>query len=210
MADIQVVGGIKKLNHINYKKWSMYIKSYFQGTETRHPTNDINGVIGKWQVKVDRTMFIIKTMVADNALDHIQELEYPKQAWDTLESLFTKKKDDLLQLVEGDLMTCSQGDLPISQYFYEVKNLCREIAKLENSIQSLGLVARMKRILIYGLKSEYCSFVTAIQGWGTQPSITELENILAKQEALANRERSLVCRKKEKNRFNKNHNRNDE
>ncbi|KAJ0546012.1 hypothetical protein HanIR_Chr08g0356151 [Helianthus annuus] len=82
MAELQVVGGIKKLNQSNYKQWSTCIKLYLQGqdlwqvtngTETRQPTNDINNAIGKWQVKAVRAMFIIKTTVDDDVLDHIQQ-----------------------------------------------------------------------------------------------------------------------------------------
>ncbi|XP_076921313.1 uncharacterized protein LOC143582704 [Bidens hawaiensis] len=223
MAELQVVGGIKKLNQSNYKQWSTCIKSYLQGqdlwqvtngTDTRQPANDINGSIGKWQVKAGRAMFIIKTTVDDDVHDHIQELEYPKQAWDTLETLFTKKNDARLQLVEGELMTISQCDLPIAQYFRKVKNLCREIGELDP--QSRVSDARMKRIIIHGLRPEYRSFVTAIQGWATQPSITEFENILAGQEALAKQlagvsvkseSEALYVGRKEKYRFNKNKNR---
>ena len=42
----------------------------------------------------------------------------------------------------------------------------------------------MRRIIIHGLRPEYRSFVTAIQGQLVQPSLVELENLLANQEAL--------------------------
>ncbi|KAJ0601440.1 putative RNA-directed DNA polymerase [Helianthus annuus] len=153
------------------------------GSETRAPTNDINGAIGKWHIKAGRAMFIIKTTVEEDVLDHIQDLEYPKQAWETLETLFSKKDDARLQLLESELMTASQGDLSIPQYFRKVKNLCREIGDLDP--QSKISETRLKRILIHGLNPEYRSFITAIQGWATQPSITEFENLLAGQESLA-------------------------
>ncbi|GMJ03539.1 hypothetical protein HRI_004023100 [Hibiscus trionum] len=44
---------------------------------------------------------------------------------------------------------------------------------------------RMKRIIFHGLKPEFRSFVAAVQGWQTQPSLVEFENLLANQEALA-------------------------
>ncbi|KAL0418759.1 UNVERIFIED_CONTAM: hypothetical protein Sradi_1289400 [Sesamum radiatum] len=43
----------------------------------------------------------------------------------------------------------------------------------------------MKRIIIHGLKPEFRSFVATVQGWPTQPSLVEFENLLAGQEALA-------------------------
>ena len=43
----------------------------------------------------------------------------------------------------------------------------------------------MKRIIIHGLRPEYRSFIVAVQGWPTQPSLVEFENLFAGQEALA-------------------------
>ncbi|KAM1879682.1 hypothetical protein ACFX14_041524 [Malus domestica] len=43
----------------------------------------------------------------------------------------------------------------------------------------------MKRIIIHGLRPEYRGFIAAIQGWPTQPSLVEFENLLAGQEAMA-------------------------
>ncbi|KAG6473290.1 hypothetical protein ZIOFF_067204 [Zingiber officinale] len=44
--------------------------------------------------------------------------------------------------------------------------------------------ARIKRIIIHGLRPEYRGFIAAIQGWPTQPSLLEFENLLAGQEAM--------------------------
>ncbi|KAK3006344.1 hypothetical protein RJ639_017493 [Escallonia herrerae] len=45
--------------------------------------------------------------------------------------------------------------------------------------------ARLRRYLIRGLRKEYMPFVTSVQGWASQPSVEELENLLSNQEALA-------------------------
>ncbi|KAJ0431334.1 putative RNA-directed DNA polymerase [Helianthus annuus] len=72
--------------------------------------------------------------------------------------------------------------MTISQYFHKVKSLCREIGELDPE----GKIGepRMKRIIIHGLKAEFRSFVAAVQGWATQPNLSEFENLLASQEAL--------------------------
>ena len=102
MSDLQASGGIKKLNQTNYKSWSTCVKSYLQGqdlwqvtngTETRQPANDINGALGKWQIKAGRAMYILKITVEEDILDHIQDVKYPKAAWETLEALFSKRND---------------------------------------------------------------------------------------------------------------------
>lgn len=72
--------------------------------------------------------------------------------------------------------------MTIAQYFHKVKSICREISDLD-STAAIG-EARIKRIIIHGLKPEYRSFVGAVQGWPTQPSLVEFENLLAGQEAM--------------------------
>jgi hypothetical protein len=43
----------------------------------------------------------------------------------------------------------------------------------------------MKRIIINGLRSKYSGFMAVVSGWPIQPTLVELENLLANQEALA-------------------------
>ena len=43
----------------------------------------------------------------------------------------------------------------------------------------------MKRIIIHGLRPDYRSFIIVVQGWLTQPSLVEFENLFASQEAMA-------------------------
>ncbi|KAE8736454.1 PLAC8 family protein [Hibiscus syriacus] len=77
----------------------------------------------------------------------------------------------------------AQRDMAIAQYFHKVKSICREILELDPTA-AIG-EARIKRIIIHGLRPEYRGFVAAVQGWSTQPSLVEFENLLAGQEAMA-------------------------
>ena len=43
----------------------------------------------------------------------------------------------------------------------------------------------MRMIIINGLKLKYSGFMAVIRGWPTQPTLLELENMFANQEALA-------------------------
>ncbi|XP_076888305.1 uncharacterized protein LOC143538691 [Bidens hawaiensis] len=192
MADLQVVGGIKKLNNQNYNTWSTCMMSYLQGqdlwevvngAETAVPRNDLNGAVNKWRIKVGKAMFVLKTTVEEEVLEQFREAVTPKEVWDILAKLFSKKNDAKLQLLENELLSITQQDRSIAQYFHKVKTLCREIGELDNEAR-IGEV-RMKQILIHGLKPEYHSFIAVIQGWPNQPTIGEFENLLASQEALA-------------------------
>lgn len=64
----------------------------------------------------------------------------------------------------------------------KIKNLCFEISLL-NLDESISK-ARMRRIIICGLKQVYIPFVTSVQGWAQQPSLEEFENLLSSQELL--------------------------
>ncbi|XP_071718487.1 uncharacterized protein [Rutidosis leptorrhynchoides] len=192
MSDLQVVGGIKKLNNQNYNSWSTCIMSYMQGQDLWEVVNgndiqqpaeeDNNGVLRKWRVKAGKAMFVLKTTVEEDVLEHIRDASTPKEAWDTFTKLFSKKNDTRLQFLESEMLSVTQKEMTIAQYFYKVKLVCREISELDPEAR-LG-EARMKRIIIHGLNSEFRSFVAAVQGWQTQPSLVEFENILAAQEAL--------------------------
>ncbi|KAA0045163.1 UBN2_3 domain-containing protein [Cucumis melo var. makuwa] len=127
MGDLQVVGGIKKLNTQNYKTWSTCMKLYLQGqdlwdvvggTEV-NPSEDA-AALKKWNNKADKAMFTIKTTIDKEMLEHISIMETPKKAWDTFASLFSKKNDARLQFLENELLSITQREMTINQYFTKI------------------------------------------------------------------------------------------
>ena len=76
--------------------------------------------------------------------------------------LFSKKNDMRLQLLENELLSISQRDMTIAQYFHKVKSICREITKLDP--KSTIREDRMNRIIIHKLRLEYRSFIVVVQG----------------------------------------------
>ena len=205
MGDLQVIGGIKKLNNQNYNSWSTCMMSYMQGqdlweivngTEVRPlEAEDANGTLRKWKIKAGKAMFVLKITIEEEMLEHIRDAKTPKEAWDTFAKLFSKKNDTKLQLLESELLSVAQRDMTIAQYFHKVKTLCREITELD--LEAPIGNTRMKRIIVHGLKLEFRSFVAAIQGWETQPSLVEFENLLAGQEALAKQMGEVSSKKEE-------------
>ena len=191
MGDLQIVRGIKKLNNQNYNTWATCMESYLQGqdlweiiggSETAQPP-DNDTTSKKWKVRAGKTMFAMKTTIDEEMLEHIRQAKTPKEEWDTFKALFSRKNDMRLQLLENELLFIKQNDLTINQYFHKVKTLCREISELDSDAKIAE--ARMRRIIIHGLKPKYRGFVTAVQGWPTQPSLVDFENLLADQEATA-------------------------
>ncbi|KAE8730369.1 tir-nbs resistance protein [Hibiscus syriacus] len=193
MGDLQVVGGIKKLNNKNYNTCATCMESYLQGQDlwevvgggevTQPAVEDANGILRKWKIKADKTMFALKTTIEEEMLEHIQDVKTPKEAWDTFVILFSKMNDTKLQLLENELLSMAQHDMVVTQYFHKVKSICLEISELDPTT-AIG-EARIKRIIVHGLRPEYRGFVAAVQGWPTQPSLVELKNLLAVQEAMA-------------------------
>jgi len=166
------------------------------GSEATQPeAEDVHGTLRKWKIRADKAMFVLKTMIEEDVLEHIRDAKTPKEAWDTFAKLFSKKNDTKLHLLENELLSVAQRDMTIAQYFHKVKSLCREISELDPEAP-IG-DTRMKRIIIHGLKPEFRSFVAAIQGWQTQPSLVEFKNLLAGQEALAKQMGDVLLRKEE-------------
>ena len=130
MGDLQVVGGSTKLNNNNYNTWATCMMSYLQGqdlweivggSETTPPDEDLNGALRKWRIKAGKAMFALKTTIEEEMLEYIRDKNTPKEAWDTFVTLFSKKNDTRLQLLESELLSISQRDMTIAQYFHKVK-----------------------------------------------------------------------------------------
>ncbi|XP_073014586.1 uncharacterized protein [Primulina eburnea] len=84
MSDLQVVCGIKKLNNQNYNTWSTCMLSYMQGQDlwevvngsevTQPEAEDVHGTLRKWKIKAGKAMFVLKTTVEEDVLEHIKDL----------------------------------------------------------------------------------------------------------------------------------------
>ncbi|CAI0445668.1 unnamed protein product [Linum tenue] len=98
-------------------------------------------------------------------------------------------------------MSLSQETLTIGQYFNKVKNVCAEISKLdpENPISE----ALTRRIIIRGLRQEFKRVVTATSGWSKEPTLVELENLLANEEILDDKMSKASTKEEEKALLNK-------
>lgn len=66
---------------------------------------------------------MLKTTVEEDVLENIRDSSTLKDAWDTLTKLFSKRNDTRLQFLESELLSISQSELSVSQYFHKVKTL---------------------------------------------------------------------------------------
>lgn len=87
-----------------------------------------------------------------------------------------------LQYLENKLAGMTQGNFSISYYFMKTKTLCFKISELDTEEPVSD--ARLHRYLIRGQWKEFMPFISSVQGWENQPSITELESLLSNRKAL--------------------------
>ena len=113
MADIASSSShIEKLNNNNYNTWSVRMQFYLLsqdlwgivgGSDTTTPT-DVEE-LKKWKIKAGKAMYVLAATVEDELLHRIKDAKRPKEAWDTLSELFSRKNDAQLQLLENVLMS---------------------------------------------------------------------------------------------------------
>ncbi|KAE8675325.1 Detected protein of unknown function [Hibiscus syriacus] len=86
-------------------------------------------------------------------LEHIWDAKAPKKSWDNFITLFSKRNDTKLKLLENELLSMVQRDMAVAQYFHKVKSICRKISELDPTaaIGELGI----KRIIVHCLRPEY-------------------------------------------------------
>ncbi|KAH0645612.1 hypothetical protein KY290_034394 [Solanum tuberosum] len=151
------LNSVEKLNANNYGSWSTRMQYYFLGQEIwdiisgsdTTPLTDAEAA-KKWKVKAGKAMFVLTVIIEDEFLQRIKNAKIPKEAWDTLATIFTKKND------------ASYKGLKMS--------FCR-------SLNGRQLVNTSQRL-------EYKGIITATRGWATEPTLSELENMLANEEDL--------------------------
>ncbi|KAK8942363.1 hypothetical protein KSP39_PZI009409 [Platanthera zijinensis] len=143
-----------------------------------------------WRKMNAKAAFTLKRAISPELFDHIIGCQSAAEIWTSLDGLFNKKNVARLQFLENELARVTQGDLSISTIFLKLKNLCAEISTLDHNEPNLE--AKLKRHIISGMQKEYVAFVTSVQGWATQPSLLELENLLASHESLARQMASMA------------------
>ncbi|KAH0636528.1 hypothetical protein KY289_036443 [Solanum tuberosum] len=204
------LNSVEKLNASNYGSWSTEMQYYFLGQELwdiiggsdTTPPTDVEAA-KRWKVEAGKTMCVLSVTIEDELLQLIKNAKTPKEAWDNLATIFTKKNDVRLQRLENELLSMSQRNMTINQYFSKVKSLSDEISKLdpENAITE----TRMRRIIVHGLRPEYKCIITVTRGWATKPTLSELEKLLANEEDLEKPLSSLTINDEDKTLFSKRH-----
>ena len=170
---------MEKLVGNNYSYLKLCTEAYLQGqdlwdliegddTDIPADTPQNAELRRQWKIKCGKALFTLRTSISKEYIDHVRDLKSPKQVWDTLQKLFTKKNTARLQFLENELAMVTQGNFSIEEYFLKVKNLCSEISELD--AEEPVSEARLRRYLIRGLRKDFILF-TSSQYKGGQISL---------------------------------------
>ena len=133
VGSVSMVIVMEKLIDNNYNYWKLCMEAYLQGQDlwdliegddTEIPPNTPQNaeLRRKWKIKCGKALFILRTLISKEYIDHIRDLKSPKQVWETLQKLFTKKNTTRLQFLENELAVVTQGNFSIEEYFLKVKS----------------------------------------------------------------------------------------
>lgn len=132
------------------------MESYLQGQDlwkvvSKNDVVPMEKVVAliKRRIKEGKAMLVINMTIKEELLEYIKDKNTPKEAWDTLATLFSKKSDLRLQFLKNELLNHCQLKLTVGQYFNKGKSHYREISEFD----SLSKISnsRMRRIIIYDL-----------------------------------------------------------
>ncbi|GAA0155285.1 hypothetical protein LIER_13047 [Lithospermum erythrorhizon] len=90
------------------------------------PTTD-HEAIKKWRIKASKAMYALTVATEDDLLQRIKDAQTPKDACDTFAAIFARKNDAKLKRLENELLSISQRNMTVSQYFSKVKSLSEDI-----------------------------------------------------------------------------------
>lgn len=132
---------MEKLVGTNYKYWRMCMEAFLQGQDLWELVSGVDGIPAdipenvelqrKWKIKCGKALFALRTSINKEFIDHVRDVSSPKDVWDTLERIFSKKNTARLQFLENDLAMLKQEGMSMSEYFLRVKNICAEISELD-------------------------------------------------------------------------------
>nr|DAD45445.1 TPA_asm: hypothetical protein HUJ06_003675 [Nelumbo nucifera] len=135
--------GVEKLVGTNYRYWRMCMEVFLQGQDLWELVSSVDEI----PIKCGKALFVLKTSISKEFIDHVRDVSLPKEVWDTLERLFSKKNTTRLQFLENELAMLKQEGMSISEYFLRVKNICTEISKLDPKEKISDALEELKSLL---------------------------------------------------------------
>ena len=145
MADNNNNGAIEKLDKNNYQPWKLRMRNYLIGKSLRdyvigeeeelelpkqNATSDELKAWRAWNEKYKKVMFLISHNVSNGMIGHLQDLNTSKDAWDTLEKLYSiSNKAKKIQL-KNELNNMKKKNLSINDYMLKTKEVADALGSI--------------------------------------------------------------------------------
>jgi hypothetical protein len=104
----------------------------------------VNGVVNKWRIKAGKTMFVLKTTVEEELLEHIRDKATPKEAWDALVAIFSKENDAKLQLLENELLFIKLEEVRVLRGVKDLGGTSQNVGVVRENTDWLGNGGRVR------------------------------------------------------------------
>ncbi|KAK4425015.1 hypothetical protein Salat_1695100 [Sesamum alatum] len=130
-----------------------YLWELLLGDDTEIPANTSENAEPrrKWKITCGKALFTLRTSISRELIDHVRDVNSPKQVWDILERLFSKKNTARLQFLENELAMIKQEGWEKQPSVEELESLrsnqevlAKQMAKSFNFGQDDVLFSRRK------------------------------------------------------------------
>ncbi len=123
-------------------------------------------------------MYWLSVSVSDSMIVHIQDAKSPKQAWDTLEKMYSTNTQARKMQLKQELHNLQKNKMNINDYSTKVKNLTDVLASIGAPVDDEDLVV----VTLNGLGKNYSQFRTSIAIRETFPDFQDLITMLISEE----------------------------
>ena len=194
MADNNTNVGIEKLDKNNYQPWKFKMRNYLIGKSlwgyvtgedeepklpTQNATADDLKAWKTWNEKDKKVMFLISQNVTNGMIGHIQDLQTSKEAWDTLEKLYsTNTKARKIQL-KNELNNMKKNNLSVNDYVLKIKEVADALGSIGAPPEDDDLVSAV----LNGLNDDkWKAFSTSVYVREKFPDFEELISLMITEE----------------------------
>ena len=156
MTDDNSNVGIEKLDKDNYQPWKFRMSNYLMGkglwgyvtgeeTEPELPkegaTPDDLKARKTWNERDKKVMFLISQNVSNGMIGHIQELTTSKEAWETLERLYTSNTKPRKIQLKNELNNMKKtSSISVNDYILKIKEISDALGSIGEQVEDDDLV----------------------------------------------------------------------
>jgi hypothetical protein len=123
-----------------------------------------------WSMQDQLLLGAINLALSEKMLTHVARCATSRDAWTTLQTLFTSQTKALTMQVHYQLVTLKKGSSSIADYYHTFKTLCDALAVVGQPLNGFEKVS----FLLAGLGIDFDPFVTSVTTRAEPLSVDEI------------------------------------